>query len=63
MAGNPPESKWRNTPQSARKRKQVKLTLSDETIERLGALEARYGSWSATVDHAVESLARRLKLP
>jgi hypothetical protein len=51
MAGNPKGSKWRSTPQAARKRKLSGFTLSDEAKERLSKLAEKHGvSQSAMVE-------------
>jgi hypothetical protein len=42
MAGNPKTSKWRNTPNALRKRKQGKITMSDEAWNKLGRLAAKH---------------------
>lgn len=54
MAGNPKGSKWWNTPQGLRKRKHLKLTLSDEARAKLDRLAIRYGSRSAAVEKLIE---------
>ena len=43
MAGNPKDSKWRSTPQAARKRKMAAFTLSDEAKARLVKLADKHG--------------------
>ena len=56
MAGNPKDSPWYATPQEARRRKAVILTLSDEARARLDALaEQRGTSKSALVEALIAS--------
>jgi hypothetical protein len=38
MSGNPKGSPWRNTPRTARKRRPIEITLSDEARGRLDQL-------------------------
>jgi hypothetical protein len=51
MPGNPKTSKWYATPRSARKRKKLEITLSDEARARLEILAEKRGlTLSATVE-------------
>lgn len=43
MAGNPKTSKWRNTPDHARHRKPLRITLSDEERAALTTLAEKHG--------------------
>lgn len=54
MTGNPKDSPWYVTPQEARVRKHVSLTLSDEARDRLKRMaKARKTSSSAVVEELV----------
>lgn len=53
VPGNPKDSKWRSTPQDARNRKIVAITLSDEARERLKALAKARGTHMSTVVEAL----------
>jgi hypothetical protein len=56
MAGNPKGSEWSITPQAARKRKLVTVTLSDEARAKLKALaKKRKTSSSAIVEELILS--------
>ncbi len=54
MAGNPKTSKWRSTPNEARARKEIKLTLSGKAHEKLKWLTGPGGSRSAVVEKLIE---------
>jgi len=43
MAGNPKDSEWYSTPNEARKRKPLKLSLSDECQDRLERMATARG--------------------
>lgn len=51
--GNPPDSPWRSTPNAARKRKNMTITLSEQGKLDLEALKAHRGfdSISALIEH------------
>jgi hypothetical protein len=51
---NPKDSPWHSTPQAARRRKQVGLTLSDEARAKLARL-ATHGTQSAIVEGLIMS--------
>ena len=54
MTGNPKGSKWRSTPNSARKRKRLEVTLSEEALECLEEFASDIGvSRSAAVEYLV----------
>ena len=54
MAGNPKDSEWYSTPQEARTRKVVNVTLSDEARARLERMaKARKTSRSAVVENLI----------
>jgi predicted DNA-binding protein len=59
MSRNPKTSPWYSTPRTARTRRGVELTLSNEAHERLDRLAKVYGGKSA----AVERLIMEAKLP
>lgn len=58
MPGNPKGSKWRSTPQAARKRKTVLVTLSDEARARLVALAGMDDTKSAVVERLISEAGR-----
>lgn len=60
MPGNPKRSKWRVTPQDARNRKMVAITLSDEARERLERLADEHG---LTKSMLVEALIMAAPIP
>lgn len=62
MPGNPKDSRWFSTPQSARKRKIVAITLSDEARALLEWLaEERHESKSEIVEGLIVKEGRARK--
>ncbi len=59
MTGNPPGSKWRATPEKARGRKHINITLSDVAQRKLEALaKARGVSRSKVVEELITEAKR-----
>ncbi len=52
MTGNPKQSKWYATPRTARKRKKLEITLSDEARAKLDRMAGK-GQKSAVIERLI----------